>query len=228
MSILLNIDTAVESASVGVARNGSHLALRANENTKEHAGWLHDNIRQVIENAGIEFRNIDAIAVSNGPGSYTGLRIGLSAAKGLCYAAGIPLITVGTLEIMAAACMNQVSDSMKTKALLCPMIDARRMEVYAAIYDTKLREQLPPSAILLDNASFRDYLEEHRIIFFGNGALKWKAVCTHPNALFAEFVNASALDMCALSYEYYMQKRFADLPYAEPLYLKEFYSPPRK
>lgn len=225
MISILNIDTAVESASVSLACDGTLAAFRANENIREHSGWIHNAIRDVMKQGGISLNQLSAIAVTNGPGSYTGLRIGLTTAKGLCYALNLPLITIGTLDVMARAAINQASeDLLKDADLLCPMIDARRMEVYTAVYDKKLKTILPAQAMILDTDSFHDLLDKNRIIFTGNGSPKMRSVITHPHAIIAEFVNSSAIDMAGLSLDYYKQKIFADLPYAEPLYLKEFYT----
>ena len=229
MSLLLNIDTAVESASVSLAQNGQHLYMRANEQTREHAGWIHIQIGEMIREAKVSLKDISAIAVSNGPGSYTGLRIGLSAAKGLCFALNIPLITISTLEIMAAAILNQAGKSLLTgDILLCPMIDARRMEVYTAVYDKQLHGVTDPAAVILEPGKFDQLLEKNRIIFSGNGSLKWKNLCTHTHAVFAGEVDTTAMDMAALSYVYYKQNKFADLSYTEPFYIKDFYSPVRQ
>lgn len=227
MNLLLNIETAVESASVALAKNGQHIQLRANENTRDHAAWLHNNIQQLFKETGLSLEDLAAVAVSNGPGSYTGLRIGLSAAKGLCYALNIPLITIGTLEIMAAATLMQAENHIQKNTLIAPMIDARRMEVFTAVFDQKLTTVMEPSALVLDGSSYDIWLEKSHVIFSGNGAQKWKETCSHPNAFFAENIHPSAINMAALSYECYTKKQFADIAYTEPLYLKEFYTPTR-
>lgn len=159
-----------------------------------------------------------AVAVSTGPGSYTGLRVGLSAAKGLCYALSIPLIGINTLQMMAAAAQENTSE------LLCPMIDARRMEVFTAIYDQSLQKVLPPTNMILDENSFADRLTENPILFFGNGSKKAEGIINHPNARFAD-VSATAENMVALAAEKFKREEFLDLAYSEPYYGKDFHSP---
>jgi tRNA threonylcarbamoyladenosine biosynthesis protein TsaB len=174
-------------------------------------------------------KDLDAVAVSNGPGSYTGLRIGLSAAKGICFALQIPLITIATLEIMAEAARNQVNDGLIEKTdWLCPMIDARRMEVYYAVYDPELLLIHPPQAANADDAIFSALVEKKKVLFFGNGSFKVRNTLVHDNAFFTDNVKSGASDMISLSNRYYRQNKLADLAYAEPLYIKEFYSPLRK
>jgi tRNA threonylcarbamoyladenosine biosynthesis protein TsaB len=220
MALILNIDTAVETASVCLSENAELLQSFINDNRKDHASWLHPVIEKIIIEGEKKISTIDAIAVTIGPGSYTGLRIGLSAAKGLCYALNIPLITINTLLVMAYADKNTEGD------LLCPMIDARRNEVFTAIYNKPLEEVVKPSAMLIHERSFSDMFESHRIIFSGNGSQKLKSVINHPNAFFSDTIMTAA-DMTYLSESYFQKRDFADIAYAEPLYLKEFYSPAR-
>ena len=229
MSLVLNIDTSVESGSVSLSRKGSLLKFRANENQREHASWLHLAIREMMEEAKLQMQELNAVAVSNGPGSYTGLRIGLATAKGLCFALQIPLICIPTTMVMAAAANNQASAKLlKSTELLCPLIDARRMEVYFALYDLKLNEVSPPRTTILDKDAFISVLSEYKVLFFGNGAEKLKSLVQHTNAVIADHIDFSAIDMCLLSYEYYIEKRFNDMHTAEPLYIKDFYFPKGK
>lgn len=171
-----------------------------------------------MQETGLSLSQLDAIGISAGPGSYTGLRVGMSTAKGLCYALQKPLITVSTLQMMALAGKED------SNTLLCPMIDARRMEVFTAVYDTSLQEILSPINLILDENSFSSLLNQHSIIFFGNGSPKFQAITAHPNAHFKQ-VNATAQHMTTLVFNKLQQKSFADLAYAEPYYGKEFYSP---
>jgi tRNA threonylcarbamoyladenosine biosynthesis protein TsaB len=228
MALILNIDTAVESASVCIAQDGLLLRFRGNDNQKDHAAWIQAAIGEMVEELGYTLSDLQAVAVSSGPGSYTGLRVSMATAKGICYALKIPLIAIGTLEVMAKAAINQVSEElMRTTDILCPVIDARRMEIYLAAYDLQLKPILQPQALVLDGDFFGQLLEKHRVLFFGNGSYKLKNRLLHPGAVFAH-VSPGAIDMTVLSYQYYLKKSFADLAYTEPLYIKEFYSAPRK
>ena len=218
MALILNIDTAVDTASVCLAKDGKGLSLEKNEKQKDHAAWLHLAIKEIFEKNNLELKIVDAIAVTVGPGSYTGLRIGMAAAKGICYALNKPLITLNTLLVMANAAKNEKAD------LLCPMIDARRMEVFAAIYSKDLQIIKKPAAIELNEKSFDKELSAHSICFFGNGSSKFQSINKNQQAIFSKiFSDASA--MISLSAGKYKQKEFADLAYAEPLYLKEFHGP---
>lgn len=220
MALILNIDTAIDSASICIAKDGLVLATVKNDKQKDHAAWLHSAIKKLFEEKGLEIKNIDAIAVTGGPGSYTGLRIGMAAAKGICYALNKPLINLNTLQVMANAATKENAD------LLCPMIDARRMEVFTAIYSRDLQTIKEPMALLIDEKSFEKELGASGICFFGNGSNKLKSVIKNENAIFSE-INDDAANMVSLSEEKFRLKEFADLAYAEPLYLKEFYTPPR-
>ena len=160
MSYILNIDTAVTTASACLAKDDQPVILQINPSQKDSASWLHTAIKELVEKAGISLHQLDAVAISAGPGSYTGLRVGMSAAKGLCFALQKPLITINTLQMMAAAAQD--GDA----ALLCPMIDARRMEVFTAIYDQKLEEVLSPANIILTEESFSDVLSRQKVCFF--------------------------------------------------------------
>jgi tRNA threonylcarbamoyladenosine biosynthesis protein TsaB len=221
MSLILNIDTAVETASLCLSRNAEIIALEINTTPYEHAAWIQPAIRAIMEKSKLALPELDAIAVSIGPGSYTGLRIGLSAAKGLCFALNIPLITVSTLKMMAAAVKNKAVD------LICPMIDARRMEVFTALYNKSLDEKEGPQNLVLDENSFSTILASFSILFTGNGCKKFQQISRHTNAIFDDTgINASAL--VELSFKKHEENDFADLAYTEPAYIKEFYAVPRK
>jgi tRNA threonylcarbamoyladenosine biosynthesis protein TsaB len=217
VSYILNIDTAVVSASLCLAKDDQVLKLKVNPSQKDHASWLHVAIKDMMEEAGLSLKELDAIAVSSGPGSYTGLRVSMATAKGLCYALQKPLITVSTLKMMAVAAIDASTD------LLCPMIDARRMEVFTAIYDHSLVEILSPVNIILENESFKELLHTSSILFFGNGSEKLKPLVSHPNAQFQN-LEANAEHMTGLSFSQFEKKEFADLAYAEPYYGKAFYT----
>ena len=221
MAIILNIDTAAETASVCLSRDAEVIKLAINDNQKDHAAWLHPATREMIKEAGVQINELDAVAVSIGPGSYTGLRVGLSAAKGLCYALNIPLITIGTLELMSSPVNKETAD------LFCPLIDARRMEVFMAAYNRSMKEIIKPCAMIIDENSFKDLLSSQKVCFFGSGSKKLQKILDLDHAIFSKStVNAS--DMAALACKSFFEKNFADTAYAEPLYIKEFYSPARK
>lgn len=220
MALILNIDTSTDNASVCVANDEQVLVIKKNNQQKDHASWLHPVIIETMQEAAIRLSEIDAIAVTIGPGSYTGLRVGLAAAKGICYALEKPLLTVNTLLVMANAINDEQVD------LLCPMIDARRMEVFTAIYTKELELMKAPVAMIIDETSFADELASKTICFSGSGSEKFKKILKNGNALFSD----SSFDvshMVSLSNALFLKKQFSDLAYIEPLYLKEFYTPVR-
>jgi len=217
MAFILNIETATTVCSVALSDNEKLVAVREVNAGYTHAENITVFIDEVLKEAGLGPSDLDAVAVSRGPGSYTGLRIGVSAAKGLCYALDIPLIAVDTLAAMAQG-MKSAKD-----VLLCPMIDARRMEVYCAVYDGSGREREPVSAKIIDESSFAGILEKNRVIFFGDGAAKCKAVLgKNSHAVFVDDIHPSSKHMIPLAWEKFSEKEFADLAYFEPFYLKEF------
>lgn len=219
--MILQIETATTVCSVALSENGKILACREADQRNIHAEKITVFVNEVLQAAGKSFNNIDAIAISSGPGSYTGLRIGVSAAKGLSFALDKPLIAVETLEAMAAGLIDQSSFEQNT--LLCPMIDARRMEVYTAIFDLNGNKILPTTAEIIDGNSFSDLLSRHKIIFFGDGAEKCREVlAVHPNAeVVGDFTN-SAKHLTKRATEKYLAKEFEDVAYFEPYYLKDF------
>ena len=220
MAIILNIDTAISTASVCLSKEAQSLQFALNSNRQDHASWIHIAIKNVIAEARLNVKDLEAIAVTIGPGSYTGLRVGLSAAKGLCFALDIPLISVNTLEVMAYAVINEEAD------LFCPLIDARRMEVFMAVYDKNMEVIISPCAMIIAQNSFDILLASGKIIFSGNGSEKIKKVVCHPNAIFKNSTTTAA-DMVKLSENKFVEKKFADIAYTEPFYIKEFYSPAR-
>jgi tRNA threonylcarbamoyladenosine biosynthesis protein TsaB len=217
VSLILNIDTAVQSASVCLAENEQLRSIKVNPSQKDHAAWLHVAIKDLLIERDRKLQQLDAIAISAGPGSYTGLRVGMATAKGLCYALNIPLIMINTLQMMAAAAREQPCE------LLCPMIDARRMEVFTAIFNHELKEILPTANLVLDGHSFKDLADKHSICFFGNGSTKFQSIIKSPQAVFSD-VHATAADMVVLSYQKFKNIAFADLANAEPHYGKDFHS----
>ncbi len=222
MSVIINIDSTSETAIVNIAENGIVLFEEVNERQNDHAAFLQPAVQVLITKSGIKIHDIDAIAVSHGPGSYTGIRVGMATAKGLCYALKKPLITVSQLEVLTKDAM----DNYETEAapvLYCPMIDARRMEIFTAIYDKSLSEVLKPAAMLLDESSFSKFLLKNKIIFFGNGAAKWQHLCKNENAFFTHVFN-KGLALSSLAFKKFTQNNVADLAYSEPLYIKDFFT----
>lgn len=170
----------------------------------------------MLQQHGIDIKNLDAIGVTCGPGSYTGIRVGLATAKGLCYALKIPLITCNSLETMAVSAMDLVKDN---NAFYCPMIDARRMEVYAAVYNYRAKEIIPPSAIILNENSFTKFLDSHKIFFSGSGSYKFKQLSNHVNSVFLS-QDISPVALASMCRQKYLANEFENVTYAQPLYIK--------
>ena len=220
MAIILNIDSSLEIAIVSIAKDGIILQHEVNNVQKQHASFLHSAVQKLTNDLQIKLQAVDAIGCTLGPGSYTGLRVGLAAAKGFCYALNKPLITIGTLEAMAHSMQIQQSD--KT-LYYCPMIDARRMEIYTALYNQDLLELKPAYAIVLDERFFEEELKEQKILFFGNGMQKYKNLIKNEHALF-EQIGDIYNSINILSYKRFIENKFAPLAAAAPLYAKEFYN----
>lgn len=221
MPCIINIETSTTVCSVALSYDGGVPFHVETFEGQSHASALAPYVKEAIEAARRFELTPDAVAVSCGPGSYTGLRIGVSEAKGLCFGLDLPLIAVNTLQLMACTVMfggKQYPDN----TLFCPMIDARRMEVYAAMYDNAFNEVKPTSADIIDESSYLELLDKHQILFFGNGADKCKAVLNHPNALFVDNIHPLATNMVALAEIAYRKQDFKDVAYFEPFYLKEF------
>lgn len=226
MATILNIETSTEVCSVVLAKDGEILFEKESAEGLNHSELLTVFIEELFAENKLKMNILDAVAVSKGPGSYTGLRIGVSVAKGLCYALGIPLIAVGTLDAMgfyASQNVNHSGASATAKNMLfCPMIDARRMEVYTALYNSKGENVKPVSAEIIDENAFSSFLKDHKIQFFGNGAAKCKHLLTHTNALFEGPSKTSARFMQILAERKYNNKEFENVAYFEPFYLKNF------
>lgn len=220
MSCILNIETATEVCSVAVSNNSELIFQKEETKGPSHAVLLGQFVNEAVEYLRGKNIKLDAVAVSCGPGSYTGLRIGVSEAKGLCFGLNIPLIAVSTLELMAFGAVK--SNRVDKSVLLCPMIDARRMEVYDAVFDYDLNILKEVSADIIDENSFADVLKDNEIVFFGNGAEKCKNVLQHSNARFLDNIYPKATDMTELSTKAYETQSFVDVAYFEPFYLKEF------
>ena len=220
MACILHIETSTDVCSVALSEDGAVLFSKEDFDGPQHAVTLGVYIDEVLSMADSHAKPSDAVAVSCGPGSYTGLRIGASMAKGICYGRSIPLIALPTLKVMSVPVL--LMDELPEDALLCPMIDARRMEVYAAIYDRALNPVKEVSADIVTADSYAEYLEQHPVYFFGNGAAKCKEVITHPNAKFVDGIQPLARWMFPLADRQYLDGTFQDVAYFEPFYLKEF------
>jgi tRNA threonylcarbamoyladenosine biosynthesis protein TsaB len=215
LSYILNIETATKNCSVALAKDGKTISFQEiAEEGYSHAERLHVFIEQIIKEAAITFKDLKAIAVSQGPGSYTGLRIGVSAAKGLCFALDIPLISVDTLQILAL-------QAKVSSGFIVPMIDARRMEVYSAIFNSNFEKIRTVQAEIIEETSFQSFKE--RLYFVGDSAEKCKLVLNKENHIFIEEIKyPSAKEMGTISFEKFKNNDFVDLAYFEPYYLKDF------
>lgn len=220
MSCILNIETSTTICSVAASQDGQTIFVKEDLNGPSHAvslGVFVDEALSFIDSYGIP---LDAVAVSCGPGSYTGLRIGVSMAKGVCYGRNVPLIGIPTLEVLCVPVL--LRHELPEDALLCPMLDARRMEVYAAMYDRALNVVRPISADIVDESSYLEQLNEGPVYFFGNGAAKCREKITHPNAHFIDDIHPLAKMMLPLAEKAIAKEEYKDVAYFEPFYLKEF------
>ena len=215
MNRILLIHTALQTAYAGVAVDGRPVAWRSSPQQKDHAAFLHPAVEAVMKEAGWGMGDLHGVAVAAGPGSYTGLRVGMSAAKGFCYALTLPLVMVDTLEWLAAGVRAEGDEK------VCPMVDARRAEVFTALYDAEGRRLMEPAAMVLDEGSFRHELDRGVVLFCGDGADKWKGMTTHPNARFAGSGSGIG-ELAALAEERFRKGGFTDTASAEPLYVKAF------
>ena len=215
-TFILNIETATTNCSVSIAKDGETIVLKEdNDKSYSHAERLHVYIDEALKEAGINSVDLSAIAISKGPGSYTGLRIGVSTAKGLCFALDKPLISVPTLQALAYQVQLE-------NGVIVSMLDARRMEVYSAIYDSNYNEIRTTEAQILDENAFAENLQNGKVYFIGNGVEKTKTLITNPNAIFIEDKLPSANEMSALAFKKYQNNDFEDVAYFEPYYLKDF------
>lgn len=220
MACILHIETSTDVCSVALSEDGAILFTKEDFDGPQHAVTLGVFVDEVLSMADSHAKPIDAVALSCGPGSYTGLRIGASMAKGICYGRNLPLIALPTLKVMSVPIL--LMDELPEDALLCPMIDARRMEVYAAIYDRALNPVKEVSADIITADSYAEYLREHPVYFFGNGAAKCKEIITHQNARFIDDIQPLARWMFPLADRAFLDGTFQDVAYFEPFYLKEF------
>lgn len=220
MACILHIETATDVCSAALSEDGAVLFSKEDFDGPQHAVTLGVFVDEILSIADSHAKPIDAVAVSCGPGSYTGLRIGASMAKGICYGRDIPLIALPTLKIMSVPVL--LMDELPEDALLCPMIDARRMEVYAAIYDRALNAIKEVSADIINEESYKDFLDKQPVYFFGNGSTKCKEKIKHPHAHFLDNIQPLARWMFPLADKEYLNESFQDMAYFEPFYLKEF------
>lgn len=221
MAVILNIDTSTEVCSTALTAEGMVLCHYEDFNGRNHAALLSGFIKRCLDHLRDHEMDLEAVAVSMGPGSYTGLRIGLSEAKGLAYALDIPLIGVSTLKLLAVSAMFSSLD-LDPDTMLAPMIDARRMEVYTAVYSFALEPLMEPRPLILDENSYDEFLAQGKVAFMGNGSDKARSVITSPNAIFIPDIVPLASDMTALSEQAYSRREFLDLAYSVPEYLKDF------
>ena len=227
MSCILHIETSTQVCSVALSEDGQCIFSKTDFEGPSHAVTLGVYVDEALSFADSHAIPLDAVAVSCGPGSYTGLRSGVSMAKGICYGRNLPLIGIPTPEVMCVPLL--LDEELPEDALLCPMIDARRMEVYAALYDRALHPVREIEAVIIDESSYEEYLNRGPVYFFGNGAAKCKEKILHPNARFVEDIHPLAKWMFPLAEKAFARGDFKDVAYFEPFYLKEFVaSKPKK
>jgi tRNA threonylcarbamoyladenosine biosynthesis protein TsaB len=218
--MILQIETATTVCSVALANRGQVIAFKEIDQRNIHAEVITIFIDEILNGAGVKYNELDAVAVSSGPGSYTGLRIGVSTAKGLCYALDKPLIAVETLEAMAG---GMIANGVDKHVLLCPMIDARRMEVYTALFDAVGNRVQATTAEIIDATSFSAQLAQNKILFFGDGAPKCREILgENPNAQFIDNFTNSAAHLTIKAYQKFLAGQFENVAYYEPYYLKDF------
>jgi len=243
MAYILHLETATKVCSVSLSKDGVLISIREDLNGQNHASLINSFIESALKDGGIGFKELDAIAVSQGPGSYTGLRIGVSSAKGLCYALGIPMIALPTLQSMTATLLMSsewmkayeklIIDGKAVNAdiplLFCPMIDARRMEVYNALYNKNLEQTRDTKADIIDEASFDVFAGKNQIVFFGDGAAKCKEIIGNKHfAFFFDTFQVSSSGMVDIAFKAYLNKEFVNTAYFEPFYLKNYVAAPPK
>ncbi len=223
MALILNIDTSSARAFIVLNYDENCIAAITNNEQKTHASFVQPAIKEIFSKSTFSLIDIDAVSVVAGPGSYTGLRVGMASAKGICYALNKPLILLNTLALMALAAIKAPAYK-NFSGFFCPMIDARRMEVFTAIFNNQLKQKLDPQALVLEAGSLDGFLAKNQVVFTGDGAEKFKKISTNSNAFF-EDINYDENTITELSYQAFSEKNFASMAYSEPLYVKEFYSP---
>lgn len=218
MAIILSIETSTPTSSIAIHDAGNLVSSQSIHKSKSHSEYLVPSIKYLCETSGIEVKEISAVAISKGPGSYTGLRIGTSTAKGLCYGLDAKLIAVNTLEAMAYGMRKYFAE----EVMLCPMLDARRMEVYCLVMDSDFSLIEKTQAKIIDENAFKGLLQKNKIIFFGNGANKCKEMINSANAMFIDDIYPSAVQVGELAWDKHNKNQFEDVAYFEPFYLKDF------
>ena len=226
MSCILSIETSTDVCSVAVSEDGACIYHEEDFSGPNHAERLGSYIDEALSFADSHAIPLDAVAVSCGPGSYTGLRIGVSMAKGICYAINLPLIAIPTLELLCVPVL--LGHEMEDDALICPMLDARRMEVYAAIYNRALKPVRDIQADIVNADTYREWLDKHPVYFFGNGAAKCMEAIQHPNAHLIEGIKPVAKNMFPLAEKRIALQQYEDVAYFTPFYLKDFVAKPSK
>ncbi len=221
MALILNIETATSVCSAAISKNGEVFDLLESFDDRSHASLLTVYIEELFTKNKLQYSDIDAVSISEGPGSYTGLRIGVSVAKGICFAQNKPLIAINTLKAMAIMA-KETNVDIETNSLLCPMIDARRMEVYSALFDNRLTDIRETRAEIIEENIYHKELNKHPVYFFGNGANKCKDIIQHKNAFFLDNIYPSAKYMAQLAQIAFKNNDFKDVAYFEPFYLKDF------
>lgn len=219
---IVHLETSGDICSVAVSRAGTLLHELQDQTPRSHSRVLTGLIKKLMQTAGIGMNQLSAVSVSSGPGSYTGLRIGVSAAKGLAWGLDMPLIAVPTTVAMVAGVLGSEKEEDKSWDLLCPMIDARRMEVYTALYDRHQKTVQKVEARIISEGTFDEVLEKHKVLFFGSGAAKCSRIIRHPNAGFLEGFQPLAQHQAQIAWEKYIQEDYVDVAYFEPYYLKDF------
>lgn len=217
--MILSLETTASTCSVALHKNGSLVKAFEVVEPQQHASQLTILIDRLFQETSLSPNSIAAVSVSSGPGSYTGVRIGTSTAKGICFALKTPLISIPTLDLL---CHQAVTKMEKVEGLLCPMIDAKRMEVYYQVVDGSLKQIHIPAAAIIDETSFRELLDTDKMFFFGDGSSKCKSIVNHLNAVFIDGINPSAEKMGELSFDKFSRGRFEDLVNFVPFYLKDF------
>lgn len=219
MALILNLETSTTVCSAALVRDGKVIAQRESFEDKSHASSLTVFIDQILKEAGMEIRQLDAVAISQGPGSYTGLRIGVSTAKGICYALSKPLIALNTLQAMALMALGKIPNK---DSLMCTMIDARRMEVYAQFFDAQANPVREIKAEIIEENTYSEWLLSQEVYFIGDGAAKCKTILSSPNAKFIDNIYPSANYMAEMAEKAFNEQQFVDVAYFEPFYLKDF------
>ena len=223
MSYILYLETATKVCSVAVSENENLIAIKESAVANSHSSLITLYAQEVLNEAKIGFNDLSAVCVSMGPGSYTGLRIGVSTAKGFCYSLNIPLIAVNTLQSMANYFLSENKNKINENSLICPMIDARRMEVYSAFFNSKLHFVRETAADIIDEESYSEFLDKKEITFLGDGMQKCKNILSkNKNAMFDDTFNVSSKGMISIGCKKFQEKQFEDVAYFEPFYLKDF------